>query len=1055
MNRLFRFRTGGALALITCVGAISASADQFTIGVIPDTQNYCDTIASESVKVNYSGHLVTMAANPQPRSAQIFVQEMTSLAAIPNLVFVTHVGDIVQHGDLYPGEWVNAVNAMTVLANAGIPFGMTPGNHDYDNYSHTTGNRPLVGNSQLIANFGPSSSFFSGKSWYGGSHTDTQGSGGLSSYQTFTAGGKTYLHINLAMEASDDSLTWAEGVVTSHPGMPTIVTTHEYLSYANDPVSGLPILLSDGYMLPVNGVTVGNNQAAAVWSKFISQYDQIFLVLCGHSWSTTAADGTSDGENVRIDFNAFGHPVYQVLSDFQGNVADPTTPGNIIAGGAGWVRLMTFDTVQNTIHFQTYNTLTGQYAANGAFDLPVATDNDMTDFTLPIPERPVTAPSWKFGVLSDTQWVLADDGKSPESTPASIIQQVDKVFIDQGVKLVVAVGDTVDNSTPASQATRALYSQDLYNAGIAFYPLRGNHDAELLASGNNFAVLYPQIVNGGFNNLTPNWDNPTYIINSLFSTTADAGYSDSPSVLTAAFTTGVPPALPAGSVFQAGHNFSYPTANAPLSASAGVANYPGASTFLGGIQNYPGNTPGNGLSYSFDYNNVRFILLDQFTDSSPGGNTSTIAAQQPWITQQLSDPARPAHVVAFSHKQILGGNHKDNLFGTTYGNDPGDGYGVTGLSTANKNLMNAKLAAEDAFITAMNQNGGKFLVCGHDHHHVNSLVKSPLSPNSIHELICQSDSNKFYTPGAPYSANEISISEDLWQVGCYIFTVSGPRFTVDYYAVPTYAAGASLPVTPVLTGNWEKALTFGYSLNGQEFQVAQKAAYTVVADNTSKAIANASAYGESGYVGTTLAILGGVNNSTLTTRDGRKLTKFVDTGWAPANGTISDIVTLWGLTDVSAIQTDTIAVSVSFDTSLYEVSALQDKAVCLGSRDLRTGVWINAVDSNIVGGTKHFVYGPYSAAYGLGYWGIDPVAGTAWAVVNGNNRDFAVIPTPTATLPWDLNGDGVVNTADLALLNTQISKHSTNPAYDLTGDGKVDVSDARWLSLHFTNVGGK
>jgi hypothetical protein len=75
--------------------------------------------------------------------------------------------------------------------------------------------------------------------------------------------------------------------------------------------------------------------------------------------------------------------------------------------------------------------------------------------------------------------------------------------------------------------------------------------------------------------------------------------------------------------------------------------------------------------------------------------------------------------------------------------------------------------------------------------------------------------------------------------------------------------------------------------------------------------------------------------------------------------------------------------------------------------------------------------------------------------VNGNNRDFAVIPTPTTPLPWDFNGDGAVNTTDLTVLQKAISTHSTNPIYDLNGDGKVDASDARWLSLHFTNVGGK
>jgi hypothetical protein len=277
---------------------------------------------------------------------------------------------------------------------------------------------------------------------------------------------------------------------------------------------------------------------------------------------------------------------------------------------------------------------------------------------------------------------------------------------------------------------------------------------------------------------------------------------------------------------------------------------------------------------------------------------------------------------------------------------------------------------------------------------------------------------------------------------------------VDYYSVPANTTG-TFATTPVLTGNWQKALTFGYSLNGKEFTVAQGSLYTAISDNTDKAIASAVAYGESGYVGTGLQILGGTNGSTFKTRDGRKLTKAVDTGWAPANGTISDIVTLWGLTDLAASQTDAIAVSLSFNISAFNISDLQAGLVCLGSQDLKSGVWTNAVDDNAVGGTKNFVYGPYSSTYGLGTYGIDPVAGTAWAVVNGPNRNFAAISTPTAPLPWDLNGDGVVNTADLVLLNSAIRARSSNPIYDLTGDGVVNASDTRWLTLHYTNVGGR
>ena len=58
-----------------------------------------------------------------------------------------------------------------------------------------------------------------------------------------------------------------------------------------------------------------------------------------------------------------------------------------------------------------------------------------------------SAATWKFGVVADTQWTQKDDGRSPNSIPAGIVKQIHRQFIAQGVKLVVAVGDTVDRST--------------------------------------------------------------------------------------------------------------------------------------------------------------------------------------------------------------------------------------------------------------------------------------------------------------------------------------------------------------------------------------------------------------------------------------------------------------------------------------------------------------------------------------------------------------------------------------------------------------------------------
>ena len=153
--------------------------------------------------------------------------------------------------------------------------------------------------------------------------------------------------------------------------------------------------------------------------------------------------------------------------------------------------------------------------------------------------------SWKFGVMSDTQWGVADDGKNPNSVAVDIIKALNQQFIDHKVKLVVAVGDLVDKigdktkgttaeSIANAEDTRAAFAQELYNAGIGFFPLRGNHDAHRL-SGVEFKRIYPQTQNGAMN-ATPA---------DVFSVpNADAAMQPFPK--------------PAGSPFTLGTNFSSP-----------------------------------------------------------------------------------------------------------------------------------------------------------------------------------------------------------------------------------------------------------------------------------------------------------------------------------------------------------------------------------------------------------------------------------------------------------------------------------------------------------------
>jgi hypothetical protein len=314
-------------------------------------------------------------------------------------------------------------------------------------------------------------------------------------------------------------------------------------------------------------------------------------------------------------------------------------------------------------------------------------------------------------------------------------------------------------------------------------------------------------------------------------------------------------------------------------------------------------------------------------------------------------------------------------------------------------------AGQDAFIAAMYKNGVRYYIQGHDHMHNRSLFSvtsgSPTDGTSprVQNIICASDSHKFYTPNVPANDDkydveafghrrQAQISQDLHRVGYYIYTIDGPRVTGEYYAAQVPNASPNprcklpspgmceytIPTTPTLS--LVKVETFGYSLNGKEFQVCQagqakcNSSYTQVTDT---------------YKDTVMKILSGENGSRSQDFDHRPFIKTVDTGWSESSGDLaSRVLTLWGMAEQGSNRTDEYTLCLTY---VPTKSGAGKGELRLASRDDR-GNWINAVDMN-QGGNKKFVAGAWKPGYGLGTYGIDPKTKTAWAVVNYNG-DFAV-----------------------------------------------------------------
>lgn len=490
-----------------------------------------------------------------------------------------------------------------------------------------------------------------------------------------------------------------------------------------------------------------------------------------------------------------------------------------------------------------------------------------------------TATAWKFGIISDTQWTKDDDGKNPASTAVDIINSLNDEFVKHDVKFVVAVGDLTDdahsnftaNHVPTGETIsytpfdgfgiRARYAQRLYNEGIGFFPLRGNHD-DSAAAASQFRYFFPQTGNGGHN---------------ISSVQADAYTAVNPD------TPWLPEIIRSSTdSFTVGENFSSPS-----------------------------GTPSDmtGLSYSFDYGNARFVLLDNFTAEDGikhdtvadlgSGVANPIQYQQPWIDSRLSERPSDSHAFCFSHKGLLTQDHPDVLFGL-YLPNPLD------ISTLSAPGM-------DDYITSLEQNGVRWHINGHDHMHDRSIVSTNDGTTAkVMQLVCVSNSSKFYTPGDdvkslaaslgadPSTAlsndgflwggrRQKNISQELYSIGYYVFTVDGPVVTVDFYSSPAYAED-SFGTTPTL--NFTKRETFGYSLNGEAFLIEQGGDLTVIEATAAD--------------GTAAKIINGRNGSLQQEiGSGRRFNLHVNTGWLEAQDSLSEIFFLNGMAyNMGSEQTD-------------------------------------------------------------------------------------------------------------------------------------------------------
>ncbi|HWU01419.1 MAG TPA: metallophosphoesterase [Novosphingobium sp.] len=360
------------LVMPALAGAQAPADKSFTIAVIPDTQNYVDYTHQKEEGFAFD-------AAPMLMEQMKFVADHTRGQG-GDIDFVITLGDAWQHQTLPidPGfaargfrrgdnPFINKLlpptpKVMTVEApkvreayaqlDGKVAWSAVPGNHDYD-AQWPDANHPQKAEIKTESDLGllhsaglnnwrwvfsDQSDFFRNKPWYVASHD-----GGADNAQIFTAGGYKFLHIGLQFDAPNASLEWAAEIVKRYPGLPTIISMHDFLQTGG---AREPNPVIDNHALDPDA-----NTPQMMWDKFLSQHDQIFMVLCGHEHA----------QAFRTDANRFGHPVYQILSDYQGRqqtVLDAGAKPTLEGIGDGWMRLMTFDFSGQTpkVKVHTYST---------------------------------------------------------------------------------------------------------------------------------------------------------------------------------------------------------------------------------------------------------------------------------------------------------------------------------------------------------------------------------------------------------------------------------------------------------------------------------------------------------------------------------------------------------------------------------------------------------------------------------------------------------------------------------------------------------------------------
>jgi 3',5'-cyclic AMP phosphodiesterase CpdA len=237
---------------------------------------------------------------------------------------VIHTGDVVED-EFNRTHWENANQSMSILLDADIPYCWNAGNHDY-NETCWIGNQYTAFNPEVLAT----------KPYWIDDAVD-----GQNTAVHFSVEDWDFLIVNIAYDASDDVLDWANNLLDTYNESRAIVGAHVYLN------------TTGGY--------ASKGKDSADWpmklkNNVLDTHPNVFLALSGHCYPTSGVRTQVGGR----------HELMYNRQDTDNQM------------GAASLRVMSFDLAEGKIGMQTYYLYANSFLDddNNQFTLSTAFYND-------------------------------------------------------------------------------------------------------------------------------------------------------------------------------------------------------------------------------------------------------------------------------------------------------------------------------------------------------------------------------------------------------------------------------------------------------------------------------------------------------------------------------------------------------------------------------------------------------------------------------------------------------------------------------------------------------